>query len=308
MIDCIDVLRENGADPFPIRGEDGYIYLAHSGRGGIHVARGRTLAELAKAETKLVWSPPATGMWSKELWAPELHFVRGDSYIYVAADDGHNSNHRMYALRCKGTDPMNGKWEMAGKVADEKADKWAIDGTIMEHSGKLYFIWSGWEGDTNVQQNLYIAPMSDPITISGPRVLISEPKLSWERKGGNPLINEGPQVLAHDGHTHIIYSASGSWSDYYCLGRLTLKRGGNPLDAGAWQKHPEAVFASGNGVTAPGHAGFVKDGGKDYIVYHAAKHPGAGWKRFLRAQSFTFDKDGAPQFGQPCPRTGTTGS
>ena len=47
--------------------------------------------------------------------------------------------------------------------------------------GQLYFIWSGWEGDTNVRQNLYIARMSNPWTIDSNRVEIARPTHSWKR-------------------------------------------------------------------------------------------------------------------------------
>jgi GH43 family beta-xylosidase len=299
--DYIDVLRPSGEDPFPFRGPDGLIYLAFSSDGKVKAVRGKSVKDLSTTETTTLWTPPPTGPHSKELWAPELHYLHGAWYVYVAADDGENVNHRMYVLRCTAEDPFSLPWELVGKVADPETDRWAIDGTVLDHDGKLYFIWSGWPGDTNGQQNLYIAPMSDPLTISGPRVLISEPQLPWELNG-NPLINEGPQVLQYNGNTHIIYSASGSWTDHYCLGRLTLQQGADPLTPGAWQKHPEAVFESGNGVVAPGHAGFVEDNGAHYIVYHAAKHPGAAWNRYLRAQKFTFNQNGEPDFGTPCPR------
>jgi GH43 family beta-xylosidase len=47
---------------------------------------------------------------------------------------------------------------MKGKLADA-TDKWAIDGSVFEHKGQLYLIWSGWEGDTNGTQSIYIARM-----------------------------------------------------------------------------------------------------------------------------------------------------
>ena len=44
------------------------------------------------------------------------------------------------------------------------------DGAVIQKDdGSLYFVWSGWPGTTDGQQNLYIAPMSNPYTISGER-------------------------------------------------------------------------------------------------------------------------------------------
>ena len=72
-------------------------------------------------------------------------------------------------------------FDFLGKVYDSTTDRWAIDGTVLEaDNGALYFIWSGWPGSVDGLQNLYIAPMSNPWTISGPRVLLSTPQLSWE--------------------------------------------------------------------------------------------------------------------------------
>ncbi|NHM30991.1 family 43 glycosylhydrolase [Neobacillus terrae] len=60
-----------------------------------------------------------------------------------------------------GPDPFSGTWRFKGKISDS-TDRWAIDGTVLELEGTKYFIWSGWEGNTNVKQNLYIARMSNP--------------------------------------------------------------------------------------------------------------------------------------------------
>src|SRR5690606_20538782 len=98
-----------------------------------------------------------------------------------------------------------------GQVTDA-TDKWAIDGLVLEQEDQLYFVWSGWEGDENIAQNTYIAPMSNPYTINGPRVLISKPDLAWEQAGGPPYINEGQAILKKDGQVHIAYSGAGSWT------------------------------------------------------------------------------------------------
>jgi GH43 family beta-xylosidase len=43
------------------------------------------------------------------------------------------------------------------------------------------------------------------------------------------------------------------------------------------------------------------DGREDWIVYHAARHPGAGWNRDVRLQRLGWTKDGTPDFGVPVP-------
>lgn len=254
----------------------------------------------------------------KEYWAPELHYFDADTvgaenagwYIYFAADDGNNNNHRMYVLRA--TDPENpfSDFAMVGQITDS-TNKWAIDGTVLQLNGSLYFVWSGWEGNTNVAQNIYIAKMSNPWTVSGERVLLSKPEYSWEKQG-SPDVNEGPQILQNGGTTHIVYSASGSWDRYYCYGVLTLT-GTDPLDASHWYKATSAQFSSGNGVYGTGHGSFVRDdGGNWWMYYHAnaslSVPSGSTWwaERNVYVKQFTFTETtlngvsvSYPSFGTP---------
>ena len=299
--DFYDVVAPDGADPWVIRHTDGRYYATMSTGRDVTLRRSSTLSGLGGGERKVVWTPPRTGPSSKNLWAPEIHRLRGKWYVYFAADDGPNEHHRMFVLENASDDPFRGEFVEKGRVFDPTADRWAIDGTAREIGGRLFFVWSGWEGAENVAQNLYIAPMRDPWTLGGPRVEISRPTLDWERRGGPPSINEGPQFLARGKSLFLVYSGAGSWTDDYCLGLLALKPGGDPLDPSAWAKHPGPVFATKNGVFGPGHCSFVgsPDGAEDWVVYHAAKQKGSGWSRNVRAQRFTWDDAGRPVFGEP---------
>ena len=218
----------------------------------------------------------------------------------------------MYVLENSSTDPLNGQWVFKGKVSDP-SDKWAIDGSVFEHRGQLYMIWSGWEGDTNGRQDIYIARMKNPWTIEGGRVRISEPTYDWEKYGdlndpGNPPhvnVNEGPQILMNKDKIFLVYSASGCWTDYYALGMLTAASESDLLDPQSWQKSRQPVFRQSpeNSVYATGHNSFFKspDGSEDWILYHANPQPGQGCgkHRSPRAQKFTWKKDGTPDFGVP---------
>jgi GH43 family beta-xylosidase len=301
--DFYNPLLTNGADPWVNRHTDGRYYLVVTTGDDVTLHRSDTLTGIAAGERKVVWTPPAKGPTSKGLWAPELHYLRGKWYVYVAADDGRNENHRMYVLENTSGDPFEGTFSLKGKIADPSADRWAIDGTVLDVGGRLYFLWSGWEGTEDVSQFLYIASMSDPWTLSSQRVEISRPTYPWETRGAPPSVNEGPQVLIRDRTIFLIYSASGSWTDYYCLGLLRASIDADLLNPSSWTKHPQPVFESGNGVVAPGHCSFTTapDGSEEWILYHAAKFPGAGWNRSVRAQRFEWNPNGTPRFGQPAP-------
>lgn len=295
----------DGHDPWVILHEQVYYYC-YSHQNKIWVNRSSDLTQAVQFTGKVVWQPEPGRPYSRQLWAPELHQLDGKWYIYVAASDGDNFHHRMFVLRSGQPD---GPFKMVGKLA-APSDKWAIDGTVMEDADKRYFIWSGWDGDSNDAQHLFIAEMASPTSIMGERVKISSPQHPWEIRNGRPrkdgsvmpLINEGPQVLQHGGKTFVIYSASGSWTDHYCLGMLSLT-GDDPMDPLSWEKSPEPVFASTEQVIAPGHASFSTslDGRDHWIVFHAAKFKGAGWKRQTHMQPFTWNPDGTPYLGKPIP-------
>lgn len=297
--DFFPVVAGDAADPWVIR-HDGWYYMTATTGTNVTVWRSKSLSGIGGGERKVIWTPPAKGPASKNLWAPELHRLNGKWYVYFAADDGENENHRMYVLENPSADPFEGTFEFKGKIADPKADRWAIDGTVLTLRDKSYFVWSGWVADKNVRQELYIAPMKDPWTLAGPRVEISRPSHKWETVG-EPTVNEGPQAVVRNGTVHLVYSASGSWTDDYCLGLLTLNKDGDPLDPKAWVKQPKPVFEKTKTVFGPGHCSFTTspDGKEDWLVYHAARHTKAGWARNVRMQPFEWGKDETPKFGTP---------
>ena len=290
-------------DPWVMVHQNRYYYCG-SVDNQIYILESPTLFDLRYAQVNVVWRAPETGRNSKDIWAPELHRIGDRWFIYYAADDGVNENHRMFVLESASDDPM-GPYIDLGQVTDE-TDRWAIDGTVLQHpNGQLYFIWSGWEGDINIAQNLYIASLDRdrPWVISSPRVLLSVPEHDWE-KIGEPFVNEGPEVLIHGDQIFIIYSASGSWTEDYCLGMLHTDIHQSPLNASAWQKVSEPVFRKDHeaGVYGVGHASFIQDhaDGSHWIIYHGMEQADAGWVgRSARIQRFHFDDEGFPQFGPP---------
>jgi len=304
-------LLPSGADPWVIA-KDGHYYYTHTTGRNIVLYKTQSLAALKSAKRKVVWQPPDSTAYSKQIWAPELHFIDGKWYFYFAADDGKNENHRMYVLENASPDPTEGEWKLIGKISD-KTDKWAIDGTVFKHKNEWYMLWSGWEGDKNGQQDIYIAKMKNPWTIESDRVRISSPVYEWERHGtlndpDNPqhvAVNEGPQLLRNGNKMFIVYSASGCWTDRYGLGLLTFTGNDNLLDSSSWKKSTRPVFSTSkqNKVFAPGHNSFFKspDGREDWILYHANSEPGQGCGRLRapRAQRFRWNRDGSPNFGEP---------
>jgi GH43 family beta-xylosidase len=304
-------LLPSGPDPWVIADGGYYYFMATTGQN-LTVRRTRDLAKLADAEVKVVWTPPVTGPYSEQIWAPELHKIDGKWYIYFAADDGNNANHRIYAIENASANPLNGEWTFKGRVSDA-TDKWAIDATVFKARGQEYMLWSGWAGDTDGEQRIYIAHMRNPWTIDSPRTELSRPIYSWELGGGTlaaPIphqvrVNEGPEILQHKGRIFLVYSASPCWTDDYELGMLQARARSKLLQARSWTKLDHPVFRqdAATGVYGPGHNGFFEspDGRQSWIIYHANSAPGqgCGGSRSPRMQPFTWKPDGMPDFGKP---------
>lgn len=297
----INPIKPDGADPWVIQAGNKYYLCWSNGDKKIYIRAMDKFENMRSYSDKIVYIAPDTGMYSAEIWAPELLYVDGRWYIYYAADDGTNANHRMYVLE-GGTNPDNpldGDYTFKGKIYDTSNDRWAIDGTVFNYDGQNYFVWSGWDTTNGNVQNLYIATMSNAWTLSSSRVCISQPTNSWE-KSGSSSINEGPEVLIRGNKVHIVYSAAGSWTDNYCLGVLTCSNG-NFMDPSSWVKSSSPVFQKTDTVFGVGHASFVKskDGTEDWIIYHSAIYSGAKWTRHIKAQMFTWTDSGYPLFGEP---------
>jgi len=293
------ILPPHSSDPWMIFHGGFYYYSESRNDRRIFIRRSRTIAGIASDPGVCVWTAPVIGRNSDHVWAPELHLIDGRWFIYYAADDGRNENHRMWVLESESSDPC-GKYRCRGEL---ETDGWAIDGTILTlEDGRRYFFWSGWPGRTNGQQNLYVASMKDPMTISGARVLIASPTLPWECV--EMPICEGPQLLRRNNEIFVVYSASASWTADYCLG-LLHNRSRNLLDPAAWVKHGP-VFKKTDQVWGVGHCSFVKSlcQTEDWIVYHSKSSHKPGWKdRDVHAKRFSWNSDGFPDFGAPVPRS-----
>jgi GH43 family beta-xylosidase len=309
-----------GADPW-VQFRDGFYYMAQSTnsdteRSAIWVFRSPRLTDLRRDSVR-VWVAPDSGWNQTHIWAPEIRWVDGRWYIYYAGGrpgprDAPFIFQRAGVLRATGDDPRGayedlGRLDTGGDPATRADDVWAIDFTVHRLNGQLYGFWSGWDTNTPVArtpQYLYAARMSNPWTVSGPRVRISAPTESWERRV-DPVdgldLNEGPQLLERNGQVFMTYSTRESWTPAYRLGMLRLNApDADPTQPSSWTK-TGPVFSRANGVFGPGHNGFAKspDGTEDWLIYHAKVDTLPNWNRVIRMQRIAWRPDGTPDFGEP---------
>ncbi len=298
-----------GADPWVIRDPNSPRYLWCMSEGNRAIAIHTSSSVTSMGRKHIVWQAPESGPVSHEVWAPELHCLDGRWHIYFAASDGKNENHLAYALKSITADPL-GAYELHGPLAtgdgeDGKSPNvWAIDMTVLEHQGRRYALWSGWDKPGSDQQYLYIAPMASPTKLAGPRVRICDnDDFLWERIEPNESkrgLHEAPQVFQSDRQTAVVYSCGASWLPTYKLGLLELV-GNDPLQPSSWRKRPKPVFDGTPTTYGVGHSCFVKslDEKQWWHVFHAKRDREPGWRRAVFVQPMRVGKKGFPLFGKP---------
>ena len=292
-------LFPNGADPWLEYWDGNYYLTTTTWTSQLVMRKSPTLAGLADATPVNVWSSTDPERCCN-FWAFEFHRLKGPNgfrwyMMYTAGQDGTLDHQHLNVLESVGDDPM-GPYQYKGALMP---DVWNIDGNYLEHNGKLYVIYSQWRGDT--QLNI-IAEMENPWSLKAdqPHTVLTTPELDWEISGRK--VTEGAEILQRNGRTFMTYSASFCNTPDYKLGLLELV-GDDPMNRDHWTKYPEPVFSRTETVFGPGHNGFFTspDGKEDWLVYHgndSVEH-GCSATRSLRAQKFTWNEDGTPQFGEP---------
>lgn len=305
-------LIEQRADPYIYKHSDGYYYFTASVPlyDRIELRRATTIDGLAHAPTVDAWVKPDTGPYSELVWAPELHFNQGAWYVYFAAAPSREIKHklfqhRMYAIRNTGANPLEGEWEFMGQV-DTGIDSFCLDATTFTHQGRLYYLWAQKDDEIEGNSNLYIAPMKTPWQIEGRPILLSKPEYDWETIGFS--VNEGPSVLRRNGKIFISYSASAT-DHNYAMGLLWADEDADLLAPSSWTKSAQPVLRTcyDHGVYGPGHNSFTyaEDDDTVMLVYHARTYteivgdPLWNPDRHTFVKPLRWDEEGMPVFGRP---------
>ncbi|AFL89846.1 putative beta-xylosidase [Terriglobus roseus DSM 18391] len=280
------------ADPFitwmPVDGR--YLLLA-TARNNVTIWSGPTPATAA-TDSKVVFNA-VEGM--REVWSPTLWHIKGSWWIYFTARVG-TEKHAIYVLQSDTDDPL-GTYTYRGPLDLERE---AIDPSVLTVKGKTYLMYVGVGGGENA---IYMVRLGEPMKPVGEKVLIAEPEYPWEKGAGSPKnypVNEGPTALYHAGKAFIVYSGSDTASTFYCLGLLTFQ-GGDPLQRRNWIKtdHPILTQNPAVGIVGTGRGTFAhaKDG-TEWLLYAAMPADDARTaNRATRAQRFTWNADGSPEFG-----------
>jgi GH43 family beta-xylosidase len=304
-----NTLIEQRADPHIVKHTDGNYYFTATvpAYDRVILRSAPTIQDLQTAEEVTIWTRKESGPGSGQVWAPELHYIDGKWYIYVALGVEGEWRIRANVLEGTGDNPLTAVWEEKG-IVETDWDTFSLDMSFFEVNGERYLIWAQddptW-GDSNT--SLMLARASNPWTIVKPAVAISRPDLAWERIGHN--VNEGAYAIIRDGRIYITYSASAT-DHNYCMGLLSASIDSDLLDVASWTKAPEPVFLSNEATEqwGPGHSSFTtsEDGLSDLLVYHDRGYrdidgdPLNDPNRRTRVQKVYWDANG-PVLGVPVP-------
>lgn len=282
-------------DPFITYGSstrDGQYVLTATGPN-ITLWSGPTPATAASnAHVIYTPKPDMTQTWSPTLWKMGGHW-----WVYFTAQRT-GERHKIYVLESDTQDVL-GTYSFKGAL---ETGRQSIDPSLLVLGKAHYLMYVTVDSGSN---DIYIRKLKSPMEFEGEAALIAHPEAGWEKGEGstkNYPVNEGPTALYHDGKTFVVFSASDTASPRYCLGLLTLT-GRDPMVRSNWKKTPHPVFewSPANGIYGPGRGTFAK--GKDGAMWllYAAKTTDAptAEHRETRAQRFTWNADGTPNFGTP---------
>ena len=320
------------ADPYIYKHTDGKYYFTASYTDMEHNLEGKyqylyiilrradTLEGLADGsgayEEKVIYErkPINNGTMSPHIWAPEIHYIHGNWYVYYTTTISDESSWRIrpHCLECCDADPMTGKWEVKGPLVssiegDIAFTDFSLDHTYLNHNGKDYILWAQ---KTNNISDIFIAQLSNPWTLCTPAVRLTHPEYNWELHGFP--VDEGPGVIKHGGKIFVTFSASGT-DAMYCIGLLYADEDADLLNASSWTKLPYPVFQSSKetGQYGLGHNSFTRsdDDSEDLIIYHGRQE-----ERYLVEEDYQplydagrnasvgkiyWDKNGMPDFSVP---------
>jgi GH43 family beta-xylosidase len=286
----------DNADPFVTRHDGNYILLATTGKN-ITLWSSPRMEDLRRS-SRVVWTPSPSDPLQKlltQIWSPTLWQFKDRWWIYfTATTDGDNPGHAIFALKSQTNNPL-GPYVFAGKVETGMP---SIDPSLLRAGDKSYLMFVSVIGGRNA---VWIAPLSDPQTLARKANLLIVPDQLWEQ--ASLPVAEGPTALYHAGKTFVVYSGSHTASPAYCLGLLTYSGKGDITDPSYWRKSgPVFQQSPKDNVFGPGRGTFTTspDERQNWMLY-AAKTVNSftAEGRSVRAQQFTYGKDGSPQFGSP---------
>lgn len=298
-------LAVNRADPCIAKWRDKYYFIATNDADGnrtLSIREAETIRGVFESEEIKLLDTETYDHLRNFLWAPELHAIGDDLYIFHAGSTGEFSDIQSHVMRLKkgGNPAVAADWEAPVRVVlgDGRPLFEAgitLDMTVIQWQDRVYAVWAQRRlVPEDLGSWLYIAEVDrgEPWKLISDPVLLSRPEYGWENN--RTFVDEGPFVLITDNKIFVTFACA-LVDATYCVGLLSADLDANLLDAAGWTKgnYPILTSRSVQGEYGPGHNSYVTDeDGVIWNVYHA--RAGIDQPRCAGVRRVHFDVDGYP--------------
>lgn len=207
-------------DPFVLKTQDGSYYLyCTSAPDGFYCWRSEDLVHWT--DRKMCYTR-SSGSWGVDsFWAPEVVYFGGSYYMYYTARNAAGSLRIGLAISDRPDGPF----------LDKRNEPFfdfgyaAIDANVLiDEDGSKYLYYSRDcsenTGEDGIRRSeIYgIRLREDMLAADGEAVRLLTPEQAWELESGNPLWNEGPEMIKHGGRYYLTYSGNCFAGSAYSVG------------------------------------------------------------------------------------------
>lgn len=297
----------NRADPCIGKWNGKYYFIATNdvdGNRTLFIRQANTIPELQNAEEKLILDTETYEHIGNLLWAPELHVIEEELYIFHAAtpEEFYSEEAHVMKLKKNGNPTNKEDWSEPKRVVKkdgsylcEAGKTISLDMTCFQWKGDYYVAWSERQFlPVDIGAWVYIAKIdpTEPWKLITDPVLLTKPDYGWANN--HTFVDEGPFAIFTDEKIFLTFS-SAAIDESYVVGLLTCEHEADLLNPKSWVKsnYPLLTSRSVEGEFGPGHNSYVTDeNGYLWNVYHARE--GLDQPRCSGIRRVHFDIDGYP--------------
>eukprot|EP01112_Ceratiomyxa_fruticulosa_P012804 TRINITY_DN3570_c0_g1_i3.p1 TRINITY_DN3570_c0_g1~~TRINITY_DN3570_c0_g1_i3.p1 ORF type:complete len:331 (-),score=47.04 TRINITY_DN3570_c0_g1_i3:95-1087(-) len=237
-----------------------------------------------------VFNGKNTPSWAvNSFWAPEIHYISGNYFVYFAARD--KTGRLCVGVAVSQSGNIDGPYyDPLGAPLLRNASVGYIDATVFydEPTNEYYILWKQ-DGNGNSPQIpsiIFAQKLSKSGTsVVGERYSLIQNDLPWEG-----AVVEGPWLIYNSPYYYLFYSANAYYDQTYCLGVARSKN----ITSG-FSKFPTPIVKSNSKWIGPGHCSVVniKNTNRWEIVYHSwlVNYVGGNNDRVLMIDSLLWEND-----------------